>query len=177
MYPGPHSNACNFLPFLSIFSSFTSRTPNKNQKIEQFFYFFFHSGPITRRRPWTLQWTFLCMLFASAQKKSALRKKWYILVRLDRFPWFNHYSVALVLLYNNYETGTNYFHQAIPELQVRNSSTTVWCFCTFSLCMWGIWRLLLKIPSRWVFFFMVVSTVLAPVPEILFLKYRYIRYH
>ena len=44
VYLVPHSNACNFCHFLSIFlvisrSSFTSRTPNKTQKIELLFYF------------------------------------------------------------------------------------------------------------------------------------------
>ena len=43
VHPGPHSNACNFcLFFLPVLSrpSFTSRTPDKDQKIRQLFYFF-----------------------------------------------------------------------------------------------------------------------------------------
>ena len=39
-------------------------------------------------------------IFVHTIHKNALRKKWHVLVRLDRFPWFNHHSIALVLLYN-----------------------------------------------------------------------------
>ena len=46
VHPEPHSNACNFFAifiyfFIPVLSrpSFTSRTPNKDQKIEQLLYF------------------------------------------------------------------------------------------------------------------------------------------
>ena len=45
VHPGPHSSAWNFCCFYLFFipvlyrPSFTSRTPNKDQKIEQLFYF------------------------------------------------------------------------------------------------------------------------------------------
>ena len=39
------------------------------------------------------------MLSASA-RKSASRRKWYVLVPLDGFPCFKDHSITLVLLYN-----------------------------------------------------------------------------
>ena len=43
---------------------------------------------------------FCAMCYSQALTKSASRKKWYVLVPLDGFPWFKHHSIALVLLYN-----------------------------------------------------------------------------
>ena len=57
------------------------------------------SSPIIQRHPWAPRWTFLCMLSVSA-RKSASRKKWYVLVPLDELPYFNHHWIALELLYN-----------------------------------------------------------------------------
>ena len=34
------------------------------------------------------------------RSKSALHKKWHVLVPLDGSPYFNHYCIALELLYN-----------------------------------------------------------------------------
>ena len=53
-----------------------------------------YSSPITQRHLWAPQWTFICMLCASA-RKSAPRGKWHVLVPLNGFPWFKHHSVAL----------------------------------------------------------------------------------
>ena len=126
VHPGPNSNACNFLPFLSIFfipvlsrPSFTSRTPNKGQKIEQLFYFL--PSPITRRCSWAPQWTFLCMLFASTHKKCLAQKVGHLGYW---FPWFNHHSIARVAL--QYEPGTRFFHWAVPELHAAKFRANFW---------------------------------------------------
>ena len=79
-----------FLLLVLFRPSFTSRTPNKDQKRGTPP----HSArlsPITRRHSWALRQALLCMLLASAHKK------WYI---LDGFPCFKHHSIALVLHYN-----------------------------------------------------------------------------
>ena len=43
---------------------------------------------------------FVHACYSQVLTKSASHKKWYVLVCWDRFPRFNHDSVALVLLYN-----------------------------------------------------------------------------
>jgi hypothetical protein len=58
-----------------------------------------HSSPITRRHSWAPRQALLSC-YSQALTKSASRKKWYVLVPLDGFPWFNPHSIALVLLYN-----------------------------------------------------------------------------
>ena len=61
------------------------------------------------------------MLFAGAHK-SALHKKWHVLVNLDQLALFNHHTIALVLLYNM----TNFFHRAVPELHdIQNLENSV----------------------------------------------------
>ena len=87
-----------FLPFLSR-SPFTSRTPNKDQKTEQLFYFLLVQFPspgdiheLCGKR--------FCACYSQVLTKSASRKKWGIQVSLDGFPCFKHHSIALVLLYN-----------------------------------------------------------------------------
>ena len=93
--------------------SFTSRTPGPGPEDRTTLLLSSRSSPITWRCPWAPQWTFLCMLSASAQK-SNLHRKWHVLVPLDGFPWFNHHSVARVAL--QYETGTKFSHWVVPEL-------------------------------------------------------------
>ena len=61
------------------------------------------------------------MLFASA-RKSASRKKWHVLVRLDRFQWFNHHWIAFELFYNM-SLEPIFFHRAVPKLH----AVEYWC--------------------------------------------------
>ena len=91
------------------------------------------------------------MLFASAHKKCLAQKVRHLgLLRPIPMiqPPFCSYCVAL-----QYEPGMKFFHQVVPELcdikKPENLSTTAWCFCTFSPC---VWRLLLKMPGRWVLY-------------------------
>ena len=87
--------------FLLVLSrpSFTSRTPNKDQKTEQFFYVLLvqviYPGDIHE-----LCGNRFCACYSQALTKSASCKKEYVLVPLEGFPWFKHHSIALVLLYN-----------------------------------------------------------------------------
>ena len=91
VHPVAHSSACNFCHFLSIFllvlsrPSFTSRTPNKDQKTEQLFYFLLvqvpYPGDIHELRSKRF-----CACYLQVLTKSASRKKWYVLVPLDGFP-------------------------------------------------------------------------------------------
>ena len=87
-----------FLPVLSR-SSFTSRTPNKDQKTEQLFYFLLVQVP-SPGDIHELRGKRFCACYSQALTKSASRKKWHVLVPLDGFPWFKHHSIALLLLYN-----------------------------------------------------------------------------
>ena len=60
--------------------------------------------------------------------KSASRTKWYHFGSPGQIPiWFNHHSIALVLLYNNYVTGTKFFHQVVPKLH----TVEYWCKNTY----------------------------------------------
>ena len=80
-------------------SSFTSRTPNKDQKIGKLFYFILIQVWLARdvhevRGGYLFaRHSLACTLYAS-------HKSWYKLVCLDRFPWFKYRSVELNLLYN-----------------------------------------------------------------------------
>jgi hypothetical protein len=83
-----HSSACNFFCRFCLFllrvlsrPSFISRTPNKDQKTEQLFYF-------------------LLVQFLQPRDVHELRSKRFCACYSHVFPWFNHHSIALVLLYN-----------------------------------------------------------------------------
>ena len=97
---GPHSNACNFLPFLSILlpvlsrSSFTSRTPNKDQKIEQLFSFKSQNPEISMSSA--------VNVFVHAIRKCS-----------QKVPRIRSGSSYVAL---QYETGAKFFHRAVPEL-------------------------------------------------------------
>ena len=73
-----------FIPVLSR-PLFTFRTPNKDQKTEQLFYFLF-IHVIQPRDIHELRGDCLCVCHLQALTKSASCKKWYVLVPLDRFP-------------------------------------------------------------------------------------------
>ena len=80
--------------------------------------------------------------------------KWDIEVRLDRFLWFNHHSAALVLLCEmsleqNFSI-EQFQSNAISKIRKSQHNHVVFLY-VFS-CAWSVWRLLLKIPSRWVLF-------------------------
>ena len=125
-----------------------SRTPDKDQKIEQLFYNVLssHLSPITRRHPWAPRWMLLCMLFASA-RRSASRKKWFVLARLDQFPWFNPpLNSTWVAL--QYQSGTKFIHQAIPKIRgIQNQVNSVQP-CGLSLHFLSAWLLIMKNAKR-----------------------------
>ena len=118
---------CRFFLHVLSRSYFTSKTPNKDQKIGQLFYFLqSHNHELCSEC--------FCACYSPELTESALCKKRYILVRLDQFPWFNCHSVALLLLYHNYKTGTKFFiewFQSYTTSKIRNSSIPAWCFCMF----------------------------------------------
>ena len=87
-----------FIPVLSR-PSFTSMTPDKDQKKDKHFYFPLIQAP-SPGDVHELHGKCFCACYLQALKKVPRAKKWHVLVPLDRFPWFNHYSIALVLLYN-----------------------------------------------------------------------------
>ena len=79
VHPGPHSQCMQFffavfiyffIPVLSKLS-FTFRTPNKDQKIEQLFFLFKSYNPETLMSSAV---NGLCMLYASAHKKCLAQK-------------------------------------------------------------------------------------------------------
>ena len=88
VHPVPHSSEQFFAVFMHIFlpilsrSSFTSRTPDKDQKTSTFFSF----------KSYNME-TFMSFAvigfvhaMCSRSKKSASRRKWHVLVPLDGFP-------------------------------------------------------------------------------------------
>ena len=80
VHPVAHSSACNFCRFLSIFltwSSFTSRTPNKDQKTEQLFYVLLVQVP-SPGDIHELRGKCFCACYSQALTKSTSCKKWGI---------------------------------------------------------------------------------------------------
>ena len=124
-----HSSACTLCCFLSIFlsvlsrPSFTFRTPNKDQKIEQLFYFLLvqvlQPGDIHE-----LHGNRFCACCLQALTKVPRAK----VVHFGSLGWipmiqvpFNSSCVAL-----QYETGTKFFYRAVSELYgIKNQKISV----------------------------------------------------
>ena len=109
-----------FLPALYR-SSFTSKTPNKDQQVEQPFYCPFVQVLDVHE----LCSDSFCVCYPQVLTKSTSCKKWYVLVSLDRFPFCSSCPAL------QYEPETKFFIQVLPEIRGiknrQNFSTTAWC--------------------------------------------------
>ena len=117
-----------FLPALYR-STFTSRTPNKDQKVEQLFYFPFIQVLITLRRPWTSLSSAVTGFVHAIYKCSRKVSRAYVFIALDRFPYLSMHSVTHFLLYSmslEQSFSIEQFQTLLKLIQKINlSSTTI----------------------------------------------------
>ena len=124
VHPGPHSNVCNSLPLLSFFfilvlygSFFTSRTPNKDKKIEQLFFLLVHlemfmSSAVNG--------------FVHAVRKHS-QKVPYAKSGAFRFAWTNRpFQRKRKYAWNAHTRGTRHIWSAIEALPMSMSHTFLW---------------------------------------------------
>ena len=116
-----------YLFFLLVLSrpSFTSRTPNKDQKTEEHFTFCLFKSHIPETFMSSAATAFVHATLKCSQKCLTLK-----VARLGSLGWiptiqvpFNSSCTAL-----QYETGTKFFHRAVPKLHAVKNSIK---FCYF----------------------------------------------